>query len=171
MKRAAPLLLLLALSGCRTLDRFDTADGDAFCGSIVSAQFVRQGYPPDLRLSLTLDTNSLSSTPGSITTDDAETGPCVPLPRFDHAVLRTSEELQSDQLATLEFGTGRDFNFIAWTESTCEGPTLAVVSLMKNDDVEVRLLRPPPPASPPDPPKAAGFALFQLKRRSGGCGF
>ena len=169
MKRA--LLLVVLLSGCRTLDRFDTSDGAAYCGSIVSAQFVREGYPPDLRLALTLDMNHLGSTPGTITTDDAETGPCVPSPRFDHAVLHASSEVQSDQLSTLDFGTGRDFNFVAWTESSCEGPALAVVSLMKNDDVEVRLLRPPPATTPPDPPKAAGFALFQLERRSGGCGY
>lgn len=159
-------VLLAMVTGCRTLDRFDTSNGDAYCGSIVSAGFVRQGYPPNLRLALELDMARLSTTPGRITTDDAATSPCAGKPRFDQSVLRASEEVQNDLLSTLDFGTGRDENFVTWVESSCEGPVLAVVSLMKNDDVEVRLLKPPPPGE-----GTAGFALFQLTRRSGGCDY
>lgn len=170
MNRWLRTLIAIAATGltlsCRNLDRFDT-DGGAYCGSIVSAQFVRQGYPPNLRLAMTLDISKLDSAPGTLTTDDGATGPCAGKPRFDQAVMRVSEELSHDPLSTLEFGPARDHNFMAWVESSCEGPTLAVVSLMKNDDVEVRLMRPPPA----DGSAPGGFAVFQLTRRSDGCGF
>ncbi len=42
---------------------------------------------------------------------------------------------------------------------------LAVVSLLKNDDVEVRLMRPPPPGEKP------GFGLFPMTRHKDDCGF
>jgi hypothetical protein len=67
---------------------------------------------------------------------------------------------------------GRDHNFMAWVDSSCAGPILAVVSLLKNDDVEVRLMRPPtPPARPNAPPREAGFALFPMTRHKNDCGF
>ena len=54
----------------------------------------------------------------------------------------------------------------------CEGPMLAVVSLLRNDEVEVRLMKPPaaPTGSATEPPPA-GFALFQLTRHKSDCGF
>ena len=158
--------------GCSTLDRFDTKDGEAYCGDIVSAAFVREGFPPDLRVRMTLDTDALSTVPGTLTTDDAATGPCAPKPRLDAAPLRVTEAMLHDPLSTFDFGTERDHNFMAWMDSTCEGPLMTVVSLQRNDDVEVRLMKPPgPPATPGEEPPQAGFALFQLTRRQGDCGF
>ncbi|MEZ4220702.1 MAG: hypothetical protein R3B13_07205 [Polyangiaceae bacterium] len=157
----------LLCTNCRTLDRFDTTGDAAYCGSIVSAQFVRQGFPPDMRMRLELDMSQWASRPGTITTDDAVSSPCAGKPRFDNAVMRASDEVQNDVLSTLDFGTGRDENLVVWVESTCDGPVLGVVSLMKNDTVEVRLLKPPPADGGEAP---AGFALFQLTRRSGDCG-
>lgn len=158
--------------GCSTLERFDTKDGEAYCGDIVSAAFVRQEFPPDLRVRMTLDTDLLSSVPGTLTTDDAAAGPCAPKPRLDAAPMRVTEAMLHDPLSTFDFGTGRDHNFMAWVDSTCEGPMLAVVSLLRNDEVEVRLMKPPtaPTGSSTEPPPA-GFALFQLTRHKNDCGF
>lgn len=162
--------LLLTASGCRDIDRFDTGDGEAYCGSIVPAPFVFEGFPVNLRLRLTIDTDRLDSVPGVITTDDVA-GSCAPAPMFDQAELRVTPDVLHDTLSTLEFGQGRDLNVLAWVRSGCEGPMLAVMSLMKNDDVELRLLKPPAaPASPDDDPPG-GFALFQLQRQQGSCGF
>ena len=161
----------LALFGCRDIDRFDTGDGDAYCGSIVTAPFVFEGFPVDLRLRLRIDTDRLDSIPGTISTDDAA-GACAPSAMFLEAPLLVTPDLMSDPLSTLEFGDGRDMNLIAWTQSTCQGPMLAVISLMKNDDVELRLLKPPGiPSAPGAEPPASGFALFPLTRESGSCGF
>src|SRR5262245_57582772 len=84
------------VSGCRTLDRFDTKDGDAYCGSIVNAGFVRDGFTPkpsELRMRVQIDTDNLQTAPGTLTTndddpndpnppDDAVIGLCAPNPLF-----------------------------------------------------------------------------------------
>jgi hypothetical protein len=168
-----PLFMVIALpllGGCREIERFDTADGEAYCGSIVTAPFVREGFPVDLRLRLRIDTDRLDSVPGTISTDDSA-GACTPDPLFEESELRVTPDLLSDPLSTLEFGHGRELNLISWVRPSCQQPMLAVVSLMKNDDVELRLLRAPtlPTAEQPEP--AAGFALFQLRRQNGACGF
>lgn len=175
-------------TACRGgLDRFDTGPNEAYCGSIVSAGIVRAGIKsPDLRMRARIDTGKLSSVPGTLATGDADDpfNPCAPSPRLDEAPMRASEAVLHDPLSTFDFGTGRDHNFFAWVDSTCDGPYLAVVSLMRNDDVEVRLMkpRPEPSAEAPsdagadagaasDSAEAPGFALFPLERRKGDCGF
>jgi hypothetical protein len=176
-----PLLPLLALAGlgCRDLSRFDTQGTQAYCGSMVSSPLFQEGFlptgvPPRLGMSLTLDTESLSSRPGELSTDDADRGLCSAdgRPLIDRAPLRAIEELSHDALSSLEFGDGREHNFFAWVDSTCQGTLLAVVSLMSDGKVEVRLLKPaalPPPDAPPD--RKPGFALFTLERENDGCGY
>jgi hypothetical protein len=162
--------LLGVLGGCREIDRFDTADGEAYCGSIVTAPFVFEGFPVDLRMRLRIHTDRLDTVPGTISTDDTG-GDCTPKPLFEESPLRVTPDVLSDALSTLEFGHGRELNVIAWVRPSCQQPMLAVVSLMKSDDVELRLLRAPalPTATEPDP--GGGFALFQLRRQTGACGF
>ncbi|MCC6215638.1 MAG: hypothetical protein IT376_12310 [Polyangiaceae bacterium] len=173
---AAGLLALVASAGCRDTDRFDTRPGEAFCGALESAAFihdgfVREGRPPSLRLRLRLDMDALDTLPGEISTDDTG-GLCAPRALFEGAPLRAIEQLQHDQLHFLEFGDGRDQNFLAWADSTCQGTMLAVVSLMRSDDVEVRLLKPAPsPAATATAAERPGFALFRLSKQQGACGF
>jgi hypothetical protein len=169
-RKSLLLALLVAAGGCRDVERFDTDGDEAYCGTIVPAPFVFEGFPVDLRLRLRIDTDRLDSVPGTITSDDVA-GDCAPEPLFKEAELRVTPEVLHDPLSTLEFGAGRDMNLISWVRSGCQGPMLAVVSLMKNDDVELRLLKPPTaPIAPGDEPPA-GFALFQLRRQQGTCGF
>jgi hypothetical protein len=161
------------------LDRFDTKGSAVFCGSIVSTPefhegFVRENQPPNLRLSLELDTDQLTSRPGTITSDDGAeaNGLCAAqaLPLFNQAELHPISELFHDPLSTLEFGEGRDHNFFAWVDSTCKGTLLALVSLMKNEKVEIRLFK---PAATPTPSTARedkpGFALFHLNYQKHPC--
>ena len=103
--------------------------------------------------------------PGVITTDDAARGLCSDdgRPLIDQAPLRAIEELSHDPLSLLEFGDGREHNFFGWVDSTCQGTMVAVVSLMSDDKVEVRLLKPAPLPMPDAPPeRRPGFALFPL---------
>lgn len=176
--RALLPLLALASLGCRDLSRFDTEGEEAYCGAMVSSPLFQEGFvpagPPRLQMSLTLDTDSLSSRPGEISTDDADYGLCSAdgRPLIDRAPLRAIEELSHDALSSLEFGDGREHNFFAWVDSTCQGTLLAVLSLMSDGKVEVRLLKPaalPPPDAPPD--RKPGFALFTLERDSDGCDY
>jgi hypothetical protein len=147
--------------GCRDLERFDTGETGAYCGSIIDSDFTRRGFEPGLGLRITLDVDALTTAPGTLTSNDAEGGPCSPSPSFDNAPLRVTPELFADPLSQLEFGFTRDHNFIAWVDSTCQGSSLAVVSLMHTGDVEVRLLR---RGVSGDAEAAGDFAVFQLQR-------
>jgi hypothetical protein len=153
------LCALLATSGCRDLDRFDTGDDGGYCGGIVQSAFTRKGFDSLPTLRLTLDVDQLTVAPGSLSSNDVN-GPCSPLPQFDQAPLQVTQELFADPLSLLEFGPAREYNFIAWVDSTCQGRTLAVVSLMTDDNVEVRLLRPGTLARA----DSNEFGVFQLQK-------
>lgn len=177
MDRCLLLLLpsLLLPLGCRDLDRFDTNGSSAYCGASSGTPFT-EGLTPNgsqrLTMRLKLDTSQLTTYPGAITTGDASDGLCAPAPLFQDAPLRAIPALLHDALSNLEFGTGRDYNFFAWVDSTCQGTQLAVVSLMQNDDVELRLFKPAPGAvNEGGAAVAAGFGVFALDRSSDGCGF
>jgi hypothetical protein len=157
----AGLCLLVAIAGCRDLDRFDTGESGAYCGKIVDGAFTRRGFQEGLGLRLTLDIDALQRAPGTLSTDDRELGPCAPQALFEAAPLRITPELFTDPLSLLEFGATRDHNFVAWVESSCQGSALAVVSLMHTGDTEVRLMRPGAPVGSDTP---GDFGVFQLRR-------
>ncbi|MET0792496.1 MAG: hypothetical protein ABW061_13325 [Polyangiaceae bacterium] len=166
------LLSALSVLGCRDLDGFDTKPGEAYCGVIGSpafqAGFLKQNQPPDLALGLTLDMNTLTSLPGTLTSGDALNGMCAtpdaPQRLFDHVKLRAIPEVDQDVISALTFGEGHLHDFFAWVDSSCQGTMLAVVSLLKNNQVELRLFKParmPQPNAPPfDQP---GFVVFHLR--------
>lgn len=167
----APLFgaaVLIATSACSRLERFDNGDGSAYCGNVVGAEFVREGFATLPRMQLRLDMQSLDRFPGRITTDDAADGPCVPKATFENARLRVSSKLQADALSQLEFGEQRELNLIGWLDSSCDGTYLAVVSLLKNDDVEVRLMR---SQAGEDAEEVGPFGVFRLTRHPTKCGF
>lgn len=148
-------------AGCRDLGRFDTGEAGAYCGRIIDSDFTRAGFAPGLGMRLTLDIDALEEAPGTLSTDDAA-GPCSPLPEFQAAPLLVTPALFADPLSQLEFGGTRDYNFMAWVDSTCQGSALAVVSLMHTGQVEVRLLRRGTGVDGGPPPEQ--FGVFQLER-------
>jgi hypothetical protein len=150
----------VTLAGCRSLDRFDTGDDGAFCGSIIDSSFTRRGFEPGLAMRLTLDIDALHDNPGRLSTNDVE-GLCAPRASFEGARLHVTPELFADPLSLLEFGSTRDHNFVAWVDSTCQGSAFAVISLMHTGEVEVRLLRRGLTANDETP---GDFAVFQLER-------
>ena len=171
--------LALASFGCRSLDRFDAEKPAAYCGGVVGARtfqsgFIPTGEPPTLEIRLQLNTSSLNDRPGTLTSSDAGHSLCGDKPLFDEAPLRAIPELFHDSLSQLEFGNGHEHDFFAWVDSTCKGTMIAVVSLLSNGAVEVRLLKPAPDLPPPpttDQGDYAGFALFYTQRNANGCGF
>ena len=184
--RLLGLLGTLALVGCHNLDDFTTKEGEAFCGSIVGANFqtgfVPRDQPPDLTVALTLDTGKLTAQPGFLSSDDAGKGLCGEQPLFQDAPIRSIPVVDSDAISTLSFGEGHEHDFFAYVDSTCQGTMLAVVSLMKNNQVELRLFKPAPlpprdTMTPTPPAEEPGFAVFHLrvvKRGTGqkdGCDF
>jgi hypothetical protein len=194
--RAFGLPLMLCASwavSCGDLDGFTSQPGQAYCGTIglpvFQSGFVDEGSPSTLELALTLDISKLPtdasqppSEPGILNSNDPQ-GICgtpdAPQALFQNALLRTIPELQHDVLSALTFGEGHDHDFFAWVDSTCQGTMLAVVSLMKNNYVELRLFKPmPTPRIGATPAEQPGFALFHLNPKplykpeaEGGCGF
>jgi hypothetical protein len=156
------------LAACSRLDRFDNGDGSAYCGNIVAASFVREGFANRPRLQLRLNMSALDGIPGVISTDDGADGPCRPQSTFDEAPLRVPSKLAADPLSQLEFGDQRELNMLTWVDSSCDGTYLAVVSLLHDDRVEVRLLR---GELDEIGDEGGPFGLFQLKRHSSDCGF
>jgi hypothetical protein len=178
-------VLLSALS-CRGLDRFDTTGDAAYCGDLVSGPsfydgFIPTGQPALLKMKLKLDTTQLSTygdgkvtLPGLLTSNDGATGLCSADGQalFQSSPLRGIPQVDHDSIATMTFGEGHDEDFFAWTDSTCQGTMLAVVSLLRKGDVELRLFKPAPlPAPEAGPDKRPGFAVFYLRRNDKGCGF
>jgi hypothetical protein len=107
----------------------------------------------------------LQSVPGDLTSFDTLTGPCKPQALFVHAPLRVPQAILADPLSTLQLDESRDYNFIAWVQSSCQGAMLAVVSLMKSGEVEVRLLDAPQSSS-----AEGSFGVFHLQRQAA-CSF
>lgn len=128
-----------------------------------------------MRLRLHLDIDALTTIPGNLTSDDAKYGLCrgTEQPLFDGAPLRAIPEVLHDSISTLEFGQGRVHSFFAYVDSTCQGTMLAVVSLMKNKTVEVRLFKPAPMTEgKASAAESSGYALFYLKPfETDSCGF
>ena len=151
----------LAGFGCRDLDRFDTGESGAYCGTIIDSAFTRSGFAPGLGMRLTLDVDALVIAPGTLSTDDTA-GPCSPEPEFNGAPLRVTEPLFADPLSQLEFGSTREHNFMAWVDSSCRSSAFAVVSLMHTGAVEVRLLRRGEVIDGEGQPDE--FGVFQLER-------
>jgi hypothetical protein len=168
LRWSALALGVCAFSGCKAIDEFDTGTHDAYCGQVVGAPFVREGFDRQLQLQIQLHLATLNTLPGEITTDDSDIGLCAPLPLFDAAKLRAPNKLESDALSTLSFGDSSLLNFMSWVDSTCQGTYLAVVSLLQDKSVEVRLLR---GKLDPEGHEVGAFGIFKLKRAVGGCNF
>ena len=198
--RALCALGALSVMACRSLDGFSSKPGEAYCGSIGSPLFqdgfVKDGAMPTLQLALRLDINKLNSEPSSDPRDGSflavgylrshegddpvlQNGLCGDQALFADAPVRAIPQVDRDALSAFTFGEGHDHDFFAWVDSSCQGTMLAVVSLLKNDQVEMRLFK-PEPTPPPNAPANTrpGFAVFHLNPKplyaspdDGGCGF
>jgi hypothetical protein len=175
-RRSAGAISLLgaALLGCHNLDSFDSKPGESYYGTVGSPDFqsgfIQEGSPPSLELALRLDTSKLSSEPGMLRSREGQTssalGLCGEQQLFANVALRAIPEVERDSLSALTFGEGHDHDFFAWVDSTCEGTMLSIVSLLKNDQVELRLFKPARRPAPDTPSSARpGFAVFHLDAR------
>src|SRR6187402_1443829 len=113
-------------TACRNLDSFDSKPGEAYCGSITvqpafTEGFQPAGQPPNLEISLTLDTSKLTSEPGVLRSSDATNGLCEGQRLFDGEPLRAIPEVEHDVLSALSFGEGHEHDFFAWVDSSCQG--------------------------------------------------
>lgn len=171
--RLAALLVLcgIAASGCRDLERFDTKRGEAYCGTLVAPTESSEGFDfagnpvVPLSLALTLDTDSLENHPGRLRSNDAGFGPCKPRALFEDAPLRILRKALGDRISSLHLGDDHEDDLLAYVDSTCSGSMVAVLSLMQNGQVELRLLRPAPERPTSDATQQARFGVFALSRQ------
>lgn len=172
-RRGAALALALAAVGlgCDRVDRFTLEAGEQYCGQITLGGVFRDGLSPRVQMRLGLDVAAAEAglSGGTISTydfglDEGEQR------LLDEAVLRPIAPVQHDDLSLLEFGEGRERNFlyaVSAANPEAEG-VLAVVSLRSDDRVEVRLLRPGTPEADARARRPL-FGLFVLSRQPGPC--
>jgi hypothetical protein len=153
-RSAIAVLLAAGLAACTDVGSFTTDPGECYRGKIVAANFVRQGFEPDTYLSLTLDTDALGAGTGAAGVIWSSDG------RFLAAPVAQLEQVAHDSLALLQFPGGRIRNYLAHAAAVDGSSALVVISLMENDKVEVRVLR--PVGTDPDLQPAL-FGIFDLE--------
>ena len=166
--RSILLSTVLLCAACTDVGSFSTEVGECYRGIIVDASFIRAGFEPGVKLSLTLDTDALADgrgTAGILWTSDGI---------FDDANISQMEQLAHDSLSLFQFPQGRIRNYLLYVATSDGAPATVVISLMENEEVEVRVMRPKidlcedgdedceNSASPP-----ALFGVFKLIREAG----
>jgi hypothetical protein len=176
--RALAGVVLLCVTGCHSLDRFDTTDGAEYCGKLLAPGFASTGLVENgdqasqLRLKLSLSTKTIATRPGVVSSNDQAFGICTPQPLFNDAPLRTIEPALHDEISLLRIGEGHEEDVLVWVDSTCSGSMLAVLSLIADGHVELRVFRPrPEPSSDTPIADTPGFGVFSLEKRRDGCDF
>ena len=177
-----PALLAIALSssGCKSVSRFSSKNGDHYEGDVVKGSFVRAGVGDDAKMCLLLDAGHLQDAPGTFSTSDG---------RFKDAQLRPIPQIWHDPLSTMTFGEGRTQNLVyvaspsatiaSAADAAASSPgdaqdVMVFLSLMDDGSLEVRLVRgaPASDAGAPMPEVASPmFGVFTLDRRDGACSF
>ena len=147
-------ILLAALAGaCADEDAFTTAPGECFRGRIVGADFVRTGFDQQAGALLTIDVRALTggvAGAGYLWTTDGI---------FAGAAVSQMSQISNDAISLFQFPGGRIRNYLAHAHTQDGAPAMLVISLMENDRVELRVIRPPAEGAD-DPP--ALFGVFRL---------
>ena len=153
------------LSSCTDMHDFDTTSGESFCGSIVPGPFVRSGFAPGVSMRLHLHPESIDR-PGDLSTSDDQ---------LQTATLHSLPEVQHDALDTIEMGEGRIRNMLYAVQPARGSSGMAIVSLVDDGSVEVRIIRGVPSTGDTQnltPPNGNYlFGLFLLNKQQGTCGF
>lgn len=160
------------ICGCTSVGDFSTGPGECYEGPIVGADYVRSSsLDEDLSLTLTLDAAALLECELDEDSNDSATAECREGARittsddpktFDGAPVRPIKQIPHDSLSLLQFPGGRIRNFVAYVSPTLGPPAMTVLSLMENDEVEVRIIRPPGSDG-----YEALFGVFRLVRKEG----
>lgn len=172
----------IALFACDSLDEFSTDPGEFYEGQVYGTSsegdciegdgcsFIRRGFEERTRLHLEFHPADEGSS-GTLSTFDESCGAT-----FDATPLERIELLQHDALSQLDFpGEGRLKSYVYWATPTQgrlkDRPAMVVVSLMRNEDVEVRIVAGsgknrciPSECASTDP--CDYFGVFRLRRRN-----
>lgn len=185
-------LALFSTLSCHGVDRFDTRNGEVYCGKLVGQRVISLGFEePGWSGSANEDTLELAKLrtgelfkgngiAAEVSSNDAAFGPCASeqKPLFERAKLRTIGQTLGDRLSAMQLGEDHDEDFVTFIDSTCSGSMVAILSLIQDGKVELRLLRPAkaanldalqPTALNPD--QVERFGLFQFTKSKEGCEF
>lgn len=144
-------------AGCTGIGDYSTVTGECYHGEILKPEFVRsESFDPEVELTLTLDANALGrgDVGAMLTTSDG---------RFRSAPVQEMAYLRHDSLSELQFPGGRVRNYIAYAPANDGLMATVVISLMENEDLEVRIMR--PDESPEDGVDETLFGVFHLVRK------
>jgi hypothetical protein len=157
-------LVALSLVHCNDVSRFTTKTGQNYCGSITESSFVRSGIDVQTTMRLELNADRLQDAPGRLWLNRA----LASGEQINGAHLKVIAQSNNDPLSTLTFGEGRLKNVISFID-TSEGQLTLVLSLMQNEQVEVRLLRGPGALRSDSGLSTAVFGVFHLSKTDGTC--
>lgn len=125
-----------------------------------------------LRLALTVDTQNVATSIGTLWSNDAEFGICGPRPLFDHVAVRTIRPALNDAVSSVQLTPDHIQDVFGWVDSTCQGTMMSIVSLIDGGTVEVRLFKPKPQSDESGPAaERPGFGVFARSQRAASCGF
>ncbi|MBX3246954.1 MAG: hypothetical protein KF901_07220 [Myxococcales bacterium] len=142
-------LMMVTLLGCEDLSSWQLADEEVFRGAVLGnddpdcpaggCSFIRRGFAPGTTIELELDPTH-TSRPGTISTRGER---CEPT--FDAEPLLPIAALAHDHLSLYDFPGGRRMRSYIYALEPTRGPlagrgAMAFVSLMRNGDVEVRII-------------------------------
>lgn len=151
--------VMLVLAACEQPGRYSTGKG-SLEGVVEGSDLVRAGFAVGTRVCLELDTRKLQDKPGALSSSDA---------RFARTALRPLPPLASDTLSNLSFADGQVRNLVFAVRERSGSPrdVLAIVSLLDDDRVELRLLDGAPGAEGPEPL----YGVFALERKETPCSY
>lgn len=150
---------LCLVIGCTSYNDYSTDPDECYYGEIIEA--VRSGaFSKDVKMTLGLDVNALGSGEKGawITTSDG---------KFKGSPARQLEELIRDPLSMLHFPGGRIRSYFAYAPGTDGSIATIIISLMEDESVEVRIIRPelePDGGVPDGGVDGSLFGVFRLIR-------
>lgn len=140
---------MFALAGCEDLSSWQLEEGDVYRGEVLGnddpdcpaggCSFIRRGFAPTTTIDLELDPGNITR-PGTITTRGER---CEPT--FEEEPLLPIAALAHDHLSLYDFPGGRRMRSYMYALEPERGPlagrgAMAFVSLMRNGDVELRVI-------------------------------
>jgi len=136
-------IFLMQVVSCEDLSSFSTNPDEIYAGNIVQPEKVRKGFGKFSRMELTINTDDINTTPGTIKVESQEETE-EPEIIFDNVSLRPVYSLKYDTLSNFDFPTGRLKNYLFLAPITSakyhNGVALIVISLMSDGKIEVRII-------------------------------
>jgi hypothetical protein len=171
-------------TGCKSVERFDTGTDSFYCLDLIGDGVAESGLIPDdagtptnpesaqLKVAVSIDAQHLSSRPGMLWSNDAESGICRPQPLFNGAPMRTIQAALHDAVSGVQLTPDHIQDIFLWIDSTCQNTFVGILSLIDGGSVELRLFKPRPEVDEiGTAEQRPGYGVFARSRRQTSCEF